>query len=133
MGLIFNSLWHSGDDGDGDDGDGDDDEYTNLCLSASCSFYSYLPHFPSPSPCLPYLTIPLFYYYHLNPLIDSGEIMIHQAIGTIEFVLGMVSHTASYLRLWALSLAHQQLALVFFQKTLSAAMVLSFPVNSFAH
>jgi V-type H+-transporting ATPase subunit a len=51
-----------------------------------------------------------------------NEICVKQLIDTFEFVLGSVSSTASYLRLWALSLAHMKLSEVFYDATLHQAI-----------
>jgi V-type H+-transporting ATPase subunit a len=59
------------------------------------------------------------------------ELIVHSLIETIEFVLGTVSNTASYLRLWALSLAHSQLADVFYEKTLVMALEMNSSVVLF--
>ncbi len=71
--------------------------------------------------CIPWMLFSKPLYLIIHKKVKNNEVMdlwISSAIHVVEFGLGLISNTSSYLRLWAVSLAHVQLTSVLHQFTI---------------
>ncbi|KAI5190780.1 V-type H+-transporting ATPase subunit a [Nematocida sp. AWRm77] len=54
----------------------------------------------------------------IPPNVEKMDVWMHTIIEGIEFLMGLISNISSYLRLWAVSLAHSELSAILFYKTI---------------
>jgi len=77
--------------------------------------------------CIPWMmfTKPLYLTFRRRiPEAGVLDLWITSGIHVVEFCLGLISNTSSYLRLWAVSLAHVQLTSVLHEFTLGSKSIL---------
>lgn len=85
--------------------------------------------------CIPWMILSKPIYLTIKKRVPEAgtlDLWITSGIHAVEFYLGLISNTSSYLRLWAVSLAHVQLTSVLHEFTLGSASttvrILTFPI-----